>query len=226
MKSSPSRPRRAGTGAVPTGAVIVPPPATPAPLPSRRAGELVGAAEIRARPLLAAARRRHHGRLHQAKARPRNAGRAGGACCCAPISASPPPRASPTRFRPERLDREISRKRCAACWRARSRRCWRRSRCRSTIDPAKAPFVILVVGVNGTGKTTTIGKLAARFRGEGRSVMLAAGDTFRAAAIEQLKIWGERSRVPVIVAAARLGCRRPRLSTPWSRRPRPARTCC
>jgi fused signal recognition particle receptor len=61
-----------------------------------------------------------------------------------------------------------------------------------------APFVILVVGVNGTGKTTTIGKLAARLRGEGKTVMLAAGDTFRAAAIEQLKIWGERARAPVV----------------------------
>jgi fused signal recognition particle receptor len=60
------------------------------------------------------------------------------------------------------------------------------------IDEAQKPFVILVVGVNGSGKTTTIGKLAAKFRGEGRSVMLAAGDTFRAAAIEQLKIWSER----------------------------------
>ena len=60
------------------------------------------------------------------------------------------------------------------------------------------PFVILVVGVNGTGKTTTIGKLAARYRAEGRSVMLAAGDTFRAAAIEQLVAWGERNQVPVI----------------------------
>ncbi|HML12786.1 MAG TPA: signal recognition particle receptor subunit alpha, partial [Xanthobacteraceae bacterium] len=60
------------------------------------------------------------------------------------------------------------------------------------------PFVILVVGVNGSGKTTTIGKLAARFRAEGRSVMLAAGDTFRAAAIDQLKIWGERTDAPVI----------------------------
>ncbi len=59
-------------------------------------------------------------------------------------------------------------------------------------------FVILMVGVNGTGKTTTIGKLAARFRSEGKHVMLAAGDTFRAAAIEQLKIWGVRARVPVI----------------------------
>lgn len=60
------------------------------------------------------------------------------------------------------------------------------------------PFVILVVGVNGTGKTTSIGKLAHRLKSEGRTVMLAAGDTFRAAAIEQLKTWGERNRVPVI----------------------------
>jgi fused signal recognition particle receptor len=63
------------------------------------------------------------------------------------------------------------------------------------------PFVILVVGVNGTGKTTTIGKLAARFRAEGKRVTLAAGDTFRAAAIEQLKIWGERADAPVIARA-------------------------
>lgn len=61
-----------------------------------------------------------------------------------------------------------------------------------------SPFVILVVGVNGAGKTTTIGKLARRFREDGRSVMLAAGDTFRAAAIEQLTAWGERNGVPVI----------------------------
>jgi fused signal recognition particle receptor len=60
------------------------------------------------------------------------------------------------------------------------------------------PFVILVVGVNGSGKTTTIGKLAAKFRGEGRSVVIAAGDTFRAAAIDQLKIWGARTGAPVI----------------------------
>jgi fused signal recognition particle receptor len=62
-----------------------------------------------------------------------------------------------------------------------------------TIDAAKKPFVILVAGVNGSGKTTTIGKLAARLRRDGRSVMLAAGDTFRAAAIEQLKIWADRT---------------------------------
>jgi len=66
------------------------------------------------------------------------------------------------------------------------------------LDPAKKPFVILVVGVNGTGKTTTIGKLARHFRDDGRSVLLAAGDTFRAAAIEQLQIWGERTGAPVV----------------------------
>jgi len=66
------------------------------------------------------------------------------------------------------------------------------------IDPDHRPHVILMVGVNGTGKTTTIGKLARQFRAEGRSVMLAAGDTFRAAAIEQLQVWGERSGVPVV----------------------------
>src|SRR4029453_911614 len=63
------------------------------------------------------------------------------------------------------------------------------------------PFVVLVVGVNGSGKTTTIGKLASKFRAEGRSVMLAAGDTFRAAAIDQLNIWGGRSGASVIARA-------------------------
>lgn len=66
------------------------------------------------------------------------------------------------------------------------------------IDTSKKPFVILVVGVNGVGKTTTIGKLAKRLQGEGKSVMLAAGDTFRAAATEQLQIWGERNNIPVV----------------------------
>jgi fused signal recognition particle receptor len=69
------------------------------------------------------------------------------------------------------------------------------------IDSAHKPFVILVAGVNGSGKTTTIGKLAARLSREGRRVMLAAGDTFRAAAVEQLKIWGERTCSPVIAGA-------------------------
>jgi fused signal recognition particle receptor len=67
-----------------------------------------------------------------------------------------------------------------------------------SIDGSKKPFVILMVGVNGSGKTTTIGKLAAKFRDEGRSVMLAAGDTFRAAAIEQLQVWGDRTGAKVI----------------------------
>lgn len=66
------------------------------------------------------------------------------------------------------------------------------------IDASHKPYVILMVGVNGVGKTTTIGKLAKRFRDEGRSVLLAAGDTFRAAAVEQLQVWGERNNVPVI----------------------------
>ncbi len=65
------------------------------------------------------------------------------------------------------------------------------------ITPNK-PFVILVVGVNGAGKTTTIGKLAKKLQSEGKKVMLAAGDTFRAAAVEQLQVWGERNKIPVI----------------------------
>jgi fused signal recognition particle receptor len=70
------------------------------------------------------------------------------------------------------------------------------------IDATKKPFVILVAGVNGSGKTTTIGKLAAKLRAEGRSVMLAAGDTFRAAAIEQLKIWSERTGAAFVAREA------------------------
>jgi fused signal recognition particle receptor len=66
------------------------------------------------------------------------------------------------------------------------------------VEGLKKPYVILVVGVNGVGKTTTIGKLAKRLQNEGKKVMLAAGDTFRAAAVEQLQVWGERNKVPVI----------------------------
>jgi fused signal recognition particle receptor len=69
------------------------------------------------------------------------------------------------------------------------------------LEISARPFVILVVGVNGSGKTTTIGKLASRYRAEGKSVLLAAGDTFRAAAIDQLKIWAERSGAGVIARA-------------------------
>ena len=71
--------------------------------------------------------------------------------------------------------------------------------CEQPLDlGVKAPFVILVVGVNGAGKTTTIGKLAHRYQAEGKKVLLAAGDTFRAAAVEQLQVWGERNGVPVV----------------------------
>jgi fused signal recognition particle receptor len=66
------------------------------------------------------------------------------------------------------------------------------------VDESAKPFVILMVGVNGAGKTTTIGKLAQRYKEDGLSVMLAAGDTFRAAAVEQLKSWGERNDIPVV----------------------------
>ncbi len=67
-----------------------------------------------------------------------------------------------------------------------------------TIPASDKPFVLLMVGINGAGKTTTIGKIARRLQDEGRSVMLAAGDTFRAAAVEQLQTWGERNQVPVV----------------------------
>ena len=66
------------------------------------------------------------------------------------------------------------------------------------IESDKTPYVILMVGVNGVGKTTTIGKLAKQFQAQGKKVMLAAGDTFRAAAVEQLQVWGERNQVPVV----------------------------
>src|SRR5690606_1855015 len=66
------------------------------------------------------------------------------------------------------------------------------------INSSAGPFVILMVGINGVGKTTTIGKLAKQFQLQGKKVMLAAGDTFRAAAVEQLQVWGERNQIPVI----------------------------
>lgn len=67
-----------------------------------------------------------------------------------------------------------------------------------TIDPQHKPYVILMVGVNGSGKTTSIGKLAKYYQAQGQSVLLAAGDTFRAAAVEQLQVWGERNQIPVV----------------------------
>lgn len=69
------------------------------------------------------------------------------------------------------------------------------------VSADRKPHVIMMVGVNGTGKTTTIGKLAAKFRAEGKTVVMAAGDTFRAAAIDQLKVWGERTGTPVVSGA-------------------------
>ena len=77
-------------------------------------------------------------------------------------------------------------------WPRKSPRCWRRYRSLLQVADAKKPFVILVAGVNGTGKTTTIGKLAKRLAEDGAKVTMAAGDTFRAAAIEQLRVWAGR----------------------------------
>lgn len=74
----------------------------------------------------------------------------------------------------------------------------RLSKLDTTLKLSARPAVVLVVGVNGVGKTTTIGKLAKKLQGEGKKVMLAAGDTFRAAAVEQLQVWGERNKIPVI----------------------------
>ena len=79
------------------------------------------------------------------------------------------------------------------------------------IDRARQPFVILVIGVNGSGKTTTIAKLAKQYRDQGLKVVLAAGDTFRAAAVEQLQIWGERTGCAVVARPAGIGRRRARL---------------
>ena len=72
---------------------------------------------------------------------------------------------------------------------------------RPLVFEARKPNVVLVVGVNGNGKTTTIGKLASKYKAEGKKVMLAAADTFRAAAVEQLQVWGERSAIPVVAGA-------------------------
>ena len=86
--------------------------------------------------------------------------------------------------------------------RPKSKKCWRWSQSRWRSISSQKPFVSLVVGVNGSGKTTTIGKLSAKLSAEGRKVMLAAGDTLRAAAIEQLKVWGERTKSLWVIAGA------------------------
>ena len=74
------------------------------------------------------------------------------------------------------------------------------------IPKSDSPYVILMVGVNGVGKTTTIGKLAKQFQAQGKSVMLAAGDTFRAAAVEQLQVWGDRNNIPVVAQQTGSDC--------------------
>jgi len=90
---------------------------------------------------------------------------------------------------------------------------------------SKRPQVVLVVGVNGSGKTTTIGKLASQLKGAGKSVVIAAGDTFRAAAVEQLQVWGERAGVPVLTAPRARTLPRLRLKR-WERPRKAARICC
>ena len=122
-------------------------------------------------------------------------------CCCAPISEPKSRRELPRRSAHGRYDKSISADEVKAVVATEVEKVLAPVAKPLAIDEAKKPFVILVVGVNGSGKTTTIGKLAAKFSAEGRKVMLAAGDTFRAAAIEQLKVWGERTKSPVVAGA-------------------------
>ena len=90
----------------------------------------------------------------------------------------------------------------------------------------ESPTVLLVIGVNGVGKTTTIGKLAAQFRADGKNVMIAAADTFRAAAIDQLKTWAQRAGgVPVVAQSEKLPIPRRSCSTPSPARRQRGRTC-
>jgi len=106
-----------------------------------------------------------------------------------------------TEFAQGRYDKEISEHEGRALLAQSIANVLRQSAKPFAIDATKKPFVVLVAGVNGTGKTTTIGKLAAKLRDERKRVVIAAGDTFRAAAIDQLKIWGERSHAEVISRA-------------------------
>ncbi len=104
-------------------------------------------------------------------------------------------------LRAGRFDKEISEEEVKGVLAAEIEKVLRPVALPLAIDPTRTPHVILVVGVNGTGKTTTIGKLTAQLTREGKKVVLAAGDTFRAAAIDQLRIWGERSNARVIAGA-------------------------
>ena len=123
-------------------------------------------------------------------------------CSSAPISGSTLPAASPRRSARAATSSGISADEVKAVVAAEIEKVLAPVARPLVIDAAQKPFVILVAGVNGSGKTTTIGKLAAKFRAEGRSVMLAAGDTFRAAAIDQLKIWSERAGADFVAREA------------------------
>ena len=133
---------------------------------------------------------------------------------------------SPSKLREQRFEGDTAAEAIKAALAEASRRCSQPVAHPLVPDPAKKPFVVLVVGVNGSGKTTSIGKLAKHFKDDGKTVTLVAGDTFRAAAVEQLKIWGERTKSPVVAReqgadAAGLGLRRAGRSTG-----RAATTCC
>jgi fused signal recognition particle receptor len=105
------------------------------------------------------------------------------------------------RLRRERFDKDVTSDEVREAFAAAAAEILAPVASRLAPDPRRKPHVVLVVGVNGSGKTTTIGKLAHRWKLDGLKVMLAAGDTFRAAAVEQLQIWGERAGVPVISGA-------------------------
>ena len=94
------------------------------------------------------------------------------------------------------------------------------------LDPTRQPHVVLVVGVNGTGKTTTIGKLALQYREQGLRPVLVAGDTFRAAAVEQLQVWGERTGAPVIAGPPNADSAGLAFDALARAQARTARTCC
>ncbi len=106
------------------------------------------------------------------------------------------------RLRRERFDKEVSSEEVREAFAAAAAEILAPVASKLAPDSSRKPHVVLVVGVNGSGKTTTIGKLAHRWKADGLSVMLAAGDTFRAAAVEQLQAWGQRASVPVVAGAA------------------------
>ncbi len=106
------------------------------------------------------------------------------------------------RLKRERFDKEVSPDEVREAFAAAAAEILAPVASKLTPDPSRKPHVVLVIGVNGSGKTTTIGKLAHRWKADGLKVMLAAGDTFRAAAVEQLQAWGQRAGVPVVAGAA------------------------